>query len=227
MPTVEAAAVRPMRYWEGIPVPFIAAWSGERIPPQPLALRVGRGGVGLGFQDEDSHVDRQLGALWMRMPATRSGRPQFEMVHALRQRQAMTRLLCQMCGGPTIGTRRDERTLFLLGSADGEPIADGEQTTSPPLHAACALLAVDHCPFLRKGWAAALVSHTPSWGVAGKLYDPDTLEAVPAPGRSGVHRVSFLDAERMRWILASRLVVTLEGVERVTDLEELALAPAP
>ncbi|MEV6806246.1 hypothetical protein [Streptomyces sp. NPDC051132] len=43
---------------------------------------------------------------------------------------------------PTVGTRPDERTLFLAGSAGGRPITSGELTTSPPVHTVCAQLTV-------------------------------------------------------------------------------------
>ncbi|MFF9088670.1 hypothetical protein ACF1BE_20000 [Streptomyces sp. NPDC014991] len=214
--------IRPVQYWDGAPVPFITAWSRERIPPQPLTTIHGRGGTGLGFQNEISHVDRHYGVLWPRMPAARGGRPNFMAVHALRQRQAMGRLLCQVCGGPTCGSRRsDERTLFLAAAPAGRQIADGEQTASPPVHAVCARLAVEYCPPLGRGWAAALVEYAPVWGVAGPIYHPQTLDQLPAD-RTGVHHVPFTDERRIRWVLAARLIVTLKGVTPVTDLDALA-----
>ncbi|EST24410.1 hypothetical protein [Streptomyces roseochromogenus] len=212
---MSSTGVRPVLYRDGTPVPFITAWSGEHMPSQPVAEVCRRGGTGLGFVDEQIHVDRQYGALWVRMPAVRTGQPELRAVHALRQRQAMSRLLCQMCGGPTVGIRDDERTLFLMGAAGGHPICEGERTSSPPVHPVCARLAVENCPRLRRGWAAALVSYTPVWGVQGVMYSPKTLE--PEPDVS----VSFMDARRLRWVLASRLLVTLEGVTAVNDLDAL------
>ncbi|MEV5350399.1 hypothetical protein [Streptomyces achromogenes] len=219
----DTSPIRPVRYWDGTPVPFITAWSKEAVPPQPLAVIEGRGGVGLGFRDEISHIDRRYGALWMRMPATRGGQPELERVHALRQPQAMSRLLCQVCGGPTVGSRLDERTLFLAASADGRPIGEGEVTASPPVHAVCARLAVEHCRPLRRGWTAALVQYVPIWGVAGLVYDPVTLTPFPrSSSRTGLHDIAFTDTVRLRCTLAARLLVTLEGVTPVTDLDALA-----
>ncbi|MEU0332247.1 hypothetical protein [Streptomyces sp. NPDC006193] len=217
-----ASPIRPITYWDGTPVPWITGWTAETIPPQTLTVHHGRGGTGLGFLEEDSPTDRQHDVLWPRMPATRGGRPDFATVHALRQRQAMSRLLCQMCGGPTLCSRSDERTLFLVGSAGGRPIEEGERTDAPPVHAVCARLAVEHCPPLRRGWAAALVSYTPVWGVAGLLYHPQTLDQLPVADPSGMHHVAFTDGRRLRWTLAVRLLVTLEGVTAVTDLDLLA-----
>lgn len=210
--------VRPVEHRRGYPVPFIAPWSGEEPQAQPLT----RGPNGLAFTDEH-YIDRDCGVLWMRIPVLpRRGKPVLSDVHGLRQRQAMTRLLCQMCGGPTVGSRSDGRTLFLLGSAKGRPVREEEVTASPPVHAACARLAVEYCPHLRfRGWAAALVERTPVWGVAGPLYAPETLAAVPPLSADGLHRVPFTDGERLRWVLASRLMISLEGVQAVTDLDEL------
>ncbi|WP_318202985.1 hypothetical protein [Streptomyces sp. SCL15-4] len=218
--TTATSPIRPVRYWNGRPVPFITAWTKEATPPQPIDVIEGHGGRGLGFRDEVSHFDRHYGVPWVRMPAVRGGRPDFVVVHALRQRQAMSRLLCQVCGGPTVGTRKDERTLFLAGSSGGRPITVGEQTMSPPVHAVCARLAVQECPPLRdRGWAAALVGHTPVWGVAGVLFNPRTLKALAA---KDLHRVPFSDTRRIRWVLATRLIITLEDVTPVTDLDALA-----
>ncbi|AYN37978.1 hypothetical protein D9753_02300 [Streptomyces dangxiongensis] len=51
---VTGTGIRPVQYWDGTPVPFITAWSKDRIPAQPLTATHGRGGTGLDFQDEVS-----------------------------------------------------------------------------------------------------------------------------------------------------------------------------
>ncbi|MBZ6258887.1 hypothetical protein KVH22_25560 [Streptomyces olivaceus] len=212
-------------HWRGILVPFITPWSSEAAPPPPVVVRYGVGGTGLGYADEDSRFDRWNDALWVRAPATRGhGVPRFAGIHALRQRQAMRRELCQVCGRPTFGTLPGERSLYLLGARDGDPIREEETTQAPPVHAACALLAIRECPHLRRGWAAALVQYAPAWGVAGILYDPATLAPLPGPAGApdGLVEVPYIDEPRMRWVLAAREVVRLHGVEAVTDLEALA-----
>ncbi|MFF7553552.1 hypothetical protein ACFZA9_11780 [Streptomyces olivaceus] len=214
-------------HWRGILVPFITPWSAEAAPPPPVVVRHGIGGTGLGYADEDPRTDRWNDALWVRMPATRGhGNPNFAGIHALRQRQAMRRELCQVCGLSTVGTCPDERTLYLLGARDGDPIREGETTQAPPVHAACALLAIRECPHLRRGWAAALVQYAPAWGVAGIPYDPATLTPLrDATGdRDGLAEVPYTDEPRMRWVLAAREVVRLHGVQAVTDLNALAEA---
>ncbi|MFF6985577.1 hypothetical protein [Streptomyces sp. NPDC010273] len=215
IPTVAETGVRPVEWWDGVPVPAITARSGEAPPPQPLMRQRTR----LGFTDEVS-TDRQYDVLWMRMPARPRGEPDYEFIHGLRQRAAMARMLCQVCYGPTPASV-GKPGLFLLGAAGGRPICDGEPTASPPVHAACARSAVEYCRPLSRGWSAALVENTPVWGVAGTLYDPRTLAAVPPPDGRSLHRIGFADA-RIPWVLASRLMITLEGVTPVANLEDLS-----
>ncbi|MFI1021249.1 hypothetical protein [Streptomyces olivaceus] len=214
-------------YWRGVLVPFITPWSAEAAPSPPVVVRHGIGGTGLGYPDEDPRADRWNDALWARLPATRGvGVPNFAGIHALRQRQAMRRELCQVCGGPTFGTLPDERTLYLLGARDSDPIREGETTQAPPVHADCARLAIRECPHLRRGWAAALVQYAPAWGVAGIPYDPKTLTALPGPAGApdGLVEVPYTDEARMRWVLAAREIVRLHGVQAVTDLAALSEA---
>lgn len=151
-------------HWNGLPVPYIAPWSGERTVPGEIVRRRGIGGEGIGYADEFSQTDRRDGVLWVRNSiAPGVGQPQLAGVHALRQRQAMNHMLCQVCGEPTFG-RTDERHLYLVRSQDGRPIREGERTTTPPVHEACAVTAVRHCPHLRNGYTAALVGYSPTWG---------------------------------------------------------------
>ncbi len=79
-------------------VPFITAWSAERsVRPEVIALP----GAGLAYRDEVPYDRDSDGNLWTRMTLRRGcGRPEFGRVHPGRQRRAMRRLLCQVCGGP-------------------------------------------------------------------------------------------------------------------------------
>lgn len=210
-------------YWavrgQRVRVPYIAPWSVESLPPRPLVRHHGREGVRLGYADELPAADRRMEALWVRVPLGRGeGTPNLAGVHPLRQRQCMTFLLCQVCGGPTVGSRRDERHLFVMRAANG--LAEGARTHLPPVHEACAVEAVRDCPHLRKGYCAALVKHTPAWGIAGVEYDPGTLQALaPAAGEELAY-VAYDDEPRIRWVLAAREVISLHGVTTV-DINSL------
>jgi hypothetical protein len=211
-------------YWQELRVPWISPWSSEAAGDHTIVRRR-LGGPGIGYADE-CHFDRRDDVLWVRVPAAPGhGRPRFAGVHALRQRQAMDRMLCQVCGGPT--ERPDGRYLFLVHSTSGRAIEEGERTSAPPVHEACAREAVRDCPHLRRGWTAALVTGAPSWGVAGVLYDRATLQPLPGPEDEGgglVH-VPYEDDDQLRWVLAAREVIELYDVEAV-DIDALAARSA-
>ncbi|MFD7898981.1 hypothetical protein [Streptomyces sp. NPDC059743] len=120
----------------------------------------------------------------------------------------MSRLLCQVCGTDTL-EQDPERQLFVLKDV-GQPVGEGELTTAAPVCPPCALIAVKHCPHLQKH-VAAWVERPMSWGVAGILYDQRTL--LPVPGDDLV-KVSY-DDPAIRWILATRQVLSLQGCTAV------------
>lgn len=80
------------------PVPYIALWSGERLPA-PRVVNSPRGGIG--YPDENLLDRDHCGVLWTRVRSCRGvGEPIYEKQHPLRQRKAMRALLCQVCAAP-------------------------------------------------------------------------------------------------------------------------------
>ncbi|WP_329151224.1 hypothetical protein OG275_38285 (plasmid) [Streptomyces niveus] len=215
---------RPRQFhWKGKRVPFVTPWTGEQTQPGMVVRRIGRGGVqGIGYADEASHVDRRYGALWVRRAAVRGlGEPDFDAVHPYRQRQAIAHMLCQVCGAST-HDRPDERHLFLKYTPDGQQITEGERTARPPVCEPCAVESVGACPFLRRGYTAALVGYARTWGVAGLVHDPVTLVPVDPEGEPTPVE---LDDPLIRWTLAGATVVTLHGCTPV-NLDDLAAKAA-
>ncbi|MFJ4343007.1 hypothetical protein [Streptomyces sp. NPDC088915] len=209
--------------WNGWHVPFIAPWSHE-TPRAGTIVRASRG-AGIAYADELDVVDRRNGTLWVRWSALRgAGRPHLGGVHPLRQRQAMSHMLCQVCAASTYGdafSRWGGRHLFLVRADQGQEIRDGETTATPPICEPCAAESVRACPELGKGYTAALVERPQPWGVAGIPYNPRTLAPAPAPKtRDGLTFVNYEDP-RLPWTLAARDVVTLLGCTPV-DLDRLA-----
>lgn len=205
----------------GLPVPYIAAWSGEKTLSPLVERREVDGGPCLAYRDETPYDRDMWGALWVRQAIGRGkGRPNFAEVHALRQRQAMIRLLCQVCGTDILA-QSPERQLFVLKDT-GRPVTEGETTTAPPLCLPCARVSVRDCPHLRTGHVAAWVDRPQVWGVAGVLYDPKTLRPI------SLAEVAY-DDPVIRWTLASRHVNSLHGVTPVqlSDLTAEAGQPAP
>ncbi|MFF4902248.1 hypothetical protein [Streptomyces sp. NPDC001068] len=211
-------------HWGDLRVPYITAWSAE-VVPQPDVVRVTRrGGEGIGYEDEDPVIDRRHEALWVRSGMARGrGAPDFSRINSLRQKRAMRYDLCQLCGFTVLGTRDDERTLCLMGG--DRPIAEGETTTAPPVHPACAKYSIENCPPLRRKHAAALVDVSRLWGVAGVVFDPVTMQPLPSTGsRPGdLDHVHVAD-KAIRWTLANFTVHSLHGVTPVSTDELYAMA---
>ncbi|MFE5652065.1 hypothetical protein ACFQ8Q_23425 [Streptomyces cyaneofuscatus] len=211
-------------HWRGLRVPYIAPWSAEHTLPGEIVRLVGVGGTGIGYADEQPH-DRRSGILWTRQSLVRgTGTPDLAAMHSLRQRQAVTHMLCGVCGASAFDSdyaRWGERHLYVARAAQGQPIAEGERTVMAPVCQPCAVESVTGCPHLRKGWTAALVSHVQDWGVAGLTLDPRTLEPLPQP-KKGLHMVANDDPAE-RWTIAMQMVTTLHRVTPV-ELSDLALS---
>ncbi|MEU3690483.1 hypothetical protein [Streptomyces narbonensis] len=195
---------------DGLTVPFITAWEPERISVPQLIVRRNGHGPYLAYADEGP-LDRDgNGVLWVRQGLARGrGKALFPQVHAFRQRRAMFDLWCQVCGGLTL-EESDERQLYVLNSAKGVPIREGECTTAPPVCFSCAPEAAMSCPKLRDDYVAAYATWNHPWGIAGILYDPRTLRVV---GR-GLTEIPFGDP-RMRYLVAHRSVSVLSGITAV------------
>ncbi|SCE29340.1 hypothetical protein [Streptomyces sp. PpalLS-921] len=172
------------QHWRGIRVPFVAPWSGERHLPGRIIRHIGSGGVGIAYADECSQTDRRP-----RCPlaaalrgARGAGTPFLAGIHPLRQRQAMSHLLCQVCGKSTFDddyARWGERHLVVARAVEEHPLREGERTNTPPVCLPCALESVEACPHLRGGKAtAALVREMRPWGAAGIVYHPETIEPI-------------------------------------------------
>jgi hypothetical protein len=184
-------------------VPYITSWSGERTVDAEI---VARGVSGIGYADEPE-VDRdEYGVLWVRQP-TRifQGHLDYGRVHPSRQRFAMRRLLCQVCGDPQ--DRDDERGVLWLLPDDRDDWWDwpeGLATTAPPTCLSCAELFVDLRRAPRRGYVAVRARRFPLTGVYGLRYRGDRRS--PVPVANGV--VSYNDPA-IRWTRAARQVRTL------------------
>ncbi|MFF0386900.1 hypothetical protein [Streptomyces sp. NPDC004286] len=215
--------------WGGLPVPYVTLWSSEIANPPRLTHRAVGTFRGIGYQDEDPRADRdpETGALLGRhLLAPGRGHPVFIDMNGPRQRRAIRHMLCQICGRPDLMRLAGGRSLYVLGSS--APITEGETTTAPSVHPACALKAIEHCPPLRRDHAAALVKFSPVWGVAGVVYDPATLAPrSPVPDPSRLPHVRE-DSPDIPWTLAAFTVISLHGITPVspTEIGELAAREA-
>lgn len=191
-------------------VPYIVTWSEEKELPIKL---VERAGIGLGFADETT-VDRDRdGILWNRISMQPGrGRPRFAVVHFMRQRRAMRRLLCQICAQPA--DSNEQGTLWLLPDRRDEwqDWPEGLDLAEPPICAPCARVAARLCPHLREGWVAVRARYAPLSGVKGFIYRP----GCPSPILVRDELVTYENHATLRWTLAEQQLRTLHDCTLVS-----------
>ncbi|ONI84494.1 hypothetical protein ALI144C_14155 [Actinosynnema sp. ALI-1.44] len=200
--------------WDQVTVPYVARWSEEQDLSSALVVR-SRGGIG--YVDEVVGDRDQRGVLWPRLASRpRHGRPMFGAVHSLRQRRAMSRLLCQICAGPA--DRNGDGVLWLLTDHRDEwdDWPEKMAVDEPPACVPCVGLATRLCPALRSSSIVVRVRECPVVGVRGRVHKPGGLLPVPTD-----EDVMSFDDRRIRWTLASSLLRGLSGCT-VVQADELA-----
>ena len=188
--------------FKGHPVPYITAWTGERLE-QPLVVPMRGGGVTFddlvfGRRDPKS----VLWLPWALRPG--DGRPDYSRVHGPRQRRAMRMQLCQVCSGPA--DLNEQGRLFLLEDnrhIDGWP--EREVTVHPPVCLRCAPIALRLCPHLRDRAVAVRARQVVADGVYGTLYTAGV--PLPVPVEKGAIRL--VSEPDVRWMVGSQTAATL------------------
>jgi hypothetical protein len=191
-------------------VPYITSWSAEAPPPSAIVSSSGGGGIA--YADEIVGDRDSLGILWARSPSARGrGTPQFGRIHTARQRRAMRRLLCQVCGGPA--DRDDEGILWVLKDhrADWPGWPNGMGVTEPPICAPCLAIATRACPALRRGHVVIRARGAEIAGVHGLRYAPGPRGPLPV----GASVFSYGSPE-LAWVQASQLVRELHDTTLIT-----------
>ncbi|MFJ3229914.1 hypothetical protein [Streptomyces sp. NPDC086787] len=209
--------------------PWMAAWTGEQFLKTPLVLQPDRSGIA--YLDELS-VDRgRHGVLLHRgrgwAAPDRRGRALYGEVHFGRQRRAMAKLLCHVCGGTA--DRSDVGVFWLLDNVpekcpEGWP--EEELTVHPPVCAPCAIRAIAECPELEeKGVTAVRVRDPQPYGYRGRLYTRDLTDPAPRiPILSKPAENLSLDSPLLPWLLAAQFIMCLVDCTVVSLKEECAVA---
>ncbi|AEW92906.1 MULTISPECIES: hypothetical protein [Streptomycetaceae] len=193
-------------------VPYIAPWSGERTAAH-LLVHDARG-TGIVYADEHPFDRDSHGVLYKRtLHRPGVGDPLLGDVHGPRQRRAMRKLLCQVCGR---AADRDARGWLWLLRADPRTPEwpEGEMTTHPPLCRRCARISVRQCPHLNDQAVAARVGRPEIDHVLAVRY----RKGGTAPEPAGHADVVPIADPAIRWYLATQLVATLTGCT-VVDLK--------
>jgi hypothetical protein len=202
--------------YNGHPVPYIAAWSGERLPQPRIVAAIRRGGRADGIAFEDAYGVNGFaegrdtaGVLWTRWAlAQGKGRPEFDVVHVHRGKRVMSNLLCQVCGGPSDVNHLGR--LFLLEDERGvEGWPEREVTTHPPLCLEHAPLAARLCPHLEGNVVAVRARRVEVDCVYGNVY---AHSGGPLPVLVARKQIVPFDDARLRWTLATQLAATLYDV---------------
>ena len=189
-------------------VPYITMWSEEDdLQNQVQALP----GYGIRYVDEVITDRDTHNILWYRTKSRPGqGRPIFGQVNSLRQRRAMRRTLCQVCGGPP--DVNDQGVLWLLQDhrEDWPGWPTRMAVTEPPICLSCAKATIRLCPALRKSAVAVRVQQAKLAGVHGVSYGPDARPVNDT-------LVEFRDPSA-RWVVARSLV---------RELHECRIVPVP
>lgn len=119
-----------MKTYGGVPVPFTVSWS---------------------LEDMAWHLDicpysKRLAIMQRCAPG--QGKPRFGAPHSQRQRQAIAKGLCDLCGRSLSGRTKVSlsHAHVRLNGADGPCVMQVE----PLLHKGCAAKSMAHCPSLRR-----------------------------------------------------------------------------
>lgn len=157
-------------------IPFVIQREGEEAAPDNLLLSPlgGPGRYRLYYADEDPQDRDSRGVLWarcsfgavddLRVPV---GRPQWRMMHPLRQRGTMQTLRCQVCAEPA---RTPLGFIFLAGPDTVDPEDPMILTNQPPVCARHARPAAELCPHLTPDPMVFLAQSAPLYGVNGVGY---------------------------------------------------------
>jgi hypothetical protein len=193
-------------------VPYIIKWTSEEAGRvSELVIRRHAGRLCLDYRDATPRDREEHGILWARMSHARGlGRPEYAHTHPGRQRRAMERLRCQVCGKDA--DRDRDGWLFLGWRTRNDPATWPENalTVQPPLCVPCARVAVRLCPASKIFVPLRVADPTP-WGVFGTVYRSspsgwDRYDDVPY--------IPFGD-EQLHAVLASQLVMQLRDVRVV------------
>ncbi|CAM5236372.1 hypothetical protein [Streptomyces griseomycini] len=156
-------------------IPFVIQREGEEAAPDNLRLApLGKGRYRLCYADEDPR-DRDLrGVLWARCSfgpvddlGQPTGRPQWRMMHPLRQRGTMQAMRCQVCAERA---RTPLGYIFLAGPDTVDPDDSMVLTNQPPVCARHARPAAELCPHLTRDPVVLLAQSAPLYGVNGVGY---------------------------------------------------------
>lgn len=192
-------------------VPYITAWSGEAVDAR-LTLRwhPEAGGLRLSYRDEVAQ-DRMWGVLWARQGISRQGRPEWKLVNTLRQRRAMLRSLCQVCG-QTATDHHTGRVWWILADDPSDTSTGDGYTNAPPTCRSCIPNAIASCPRLRRSAAVYTVGASEPYGVLAGVVQESTSNGDVVLKKNVC--VALDEFARLELALATQLLIVLHDLRR-------------
>ena len=198
--------------FNGRPVPWITRWTGEVQPDRfdygvQILGDVGKGQFRVTYQDGKNVRDGK-GILWQREGIGRKGEPMYADVSTYRQRSAMKKGLCQVCGVKITDTPMN----FLIPIIAGMEHYDKNTTVTmqAPVCLECVPLAIRMCPALkREGYQHLKVLAYSLWGVFGQVTYPNATGFDRMQGAVGFAG-DYGDVFNLGHVLAQQSVVQLE-----------------
>lgn len=168
-----------MIHFGNVPVPVTASWSSEDrffLAPCP-------------------YFDRRLA---ISQPEARGiGKPLFGSPHAVRQRRAIARGLCGLCGKPL-------KTSTKVSLSHARPQPHGANgwailQVEPMLHRACALASIRHCPSLRRDVenGTLAIRQVTRWRAQVAIMSAEYVESVAG---EAVRALGHAKVELLAWI---------------------------
>ncbi|MFF9158277.1 hypothetical protein ACF1AB_39320 [Streptomyces sp. NPDC014846] len=189
--------------------------------PQPRVIAVGDG-IAYEGPAGGRGSDGVLWKPWGLKP--HQGEPLWAKVHGPRQRRAMRKHLCQVCGGPA--DRDEHGWLWLLEDQReeaGPKWPDGWLTAHPPVCQPCAPIAARHCPHLRRTGAVPVrVRDVVLDAAYGQRYYRGPLRPT-----AGERDVFLMTRWHRPWVVANQLAATLSGCTILDPAEVRIETPAP
>lgn len=147
--TVERTDTSALLHYGNAVVPWVTRWTGEYPSEEDRRIELSLdpdGGLWVFQGAEGSGEEREAsGILWQREGIARGGKPEFSQVSTYRQRAAMRKRLCQVCGKkiqtPVVN--------WLMAEGQLEATDRGEAITmNPPTCDGCIPVARELCPHL-------------------------------------------------------------------------------
>ncbi|MFC4005810.1 hypothetical protein ACFOY2_01150 [Nonomuraea purpurea] len=192
-------------------VPYITAYDEEAVPYRLTFARDREATDGWRLSYTDAiPLDWMFGVLWSRQGLHRRGQPRWKLVNTLRQRNAMLRLLCQVCGQPAAGP--DGRVSWVLADDPGGPATGEGYTNAPPTCRQCVPEALIACPRLRRGAAVYSVGEAEPYGVIANVMGPDPAGAIVVEPNAVIPLDAF---HRLEYALAVQLLVALRDLRPI------------